>query len=248
MKARIVSSGVRRPARTSRVPNRLPSGSHSWPTIAWRIRLASAWWRGGVVADQRGDLGQRLGRPAPDRVEQRPLDQERAGGQQRGVVVSGVAVACRQVDEAVVGGVGGPVGRVGVGEVTPLVGRQRARRDLQAGQGPVPGRRVVQARLPGMDERRPARAGPGPASAGGRRAGRPAWGTAAPGRPGPAAGRRRPVNGHVGDVVEPGNQKYPPRHTFVRYVCTSAGRVVESASSVTGPSRNIGGTPMPIRW
>jgi hypothetical protein len=103
------------------MPNRCSFRSQSWSRIACRIRLASA--RCGA-----GSSPTSLAISAS------------ASADQRGVVVAGVAIGHHQIDEAVVGGVGGPVGRVGVEHVEPPVGRHGARRDLQLAQQVVPGR------------------------------------------------------------------------------------------------------------
>ena len=80
------------------------------------------------------------------------------------VVVAGVAVAGRQEHEPVVGLVGGPVLRVRMVEVVADVGRDRARRDDHVREVAVPGRRVVEARLPRVHEHRQ-RAPAGPPAA-----------------------------------------------------------------------------------
>jgi hypothetical protein len=81
---------------------------------------------------------------------------ERGGGQEVAIVVAGVAVPQGEVDERVIGVVGRSVLGIGVGDVEARVGGQRAGLDRQVGQDPIPDWRVVEAGLPGVDDRREA--------------------------------------------------------------------------------------------
>lgn len=115
--------------------------------------------RPAVAADDARDLGQRMDGPQVDGVEQRAFQQERAAVDQHGVVVVHLPVGQREVHEPVVGVVGRTVRRIGVHEVAPLVGRQRAVGDHQVVQHVVERWRVVQTRLPRMHDRDEAVAG-----------------------------------------------------------------------------------------
>ena len=118
-----------------------------------------------VRPDDLGDLRQRVGGPQVDRVEQRPGDEERH------LVEEPVVVVARRR------GSGPPGTRTGrrprwsgrsagvrVVQVVAYVGRDRARRDDHVGEVAVPGRRVVEARLPRVHEHRQ-RAPAGPPAA-----------------------------------------------------------------------------------
>ena len=116
-----------RAGSTSRAQNRRVSGSHSSASIAAWSRCGSLAMRAWVLADDRGDLGQRVRRPQQDRREQRAGDDERHGVHEPRVVIPGVPVAGGEVHEPVVGLVRRPVLGVAVGEVVPDVRRDSAR-------------------------------------------------------------------------------------------------------------------------
>ena len=146
---RTVRRSIRRSVRRSRGEEALAVPEPGvQPLVDARRRLAV---RRRVLADQLGDLDQRVRGPQPDRVEQRVLDQERAAAV---VGVAGVAVGAREVHEAVVGGVVGALGGVDVAAVLALVGLDALGRQLDRGQRLVPGRRVVEPGLPRVHDRR----------------------------------------------------------------------------------------------
>ena len=155
----IVSSTPRSPRTTSSAQNRLVAGSHSSSSRAAWIRSASSRCGAGSAptisaistsawVDQRWIA-----------VEERPGDEERQVVERAAHRRSRSAVARGQEDEGVVGRVRRPVGRIGVIEVVAPVGRDRAGRDDHLAEVAVPGRRVVEARLPRMHHHRQLRAG-----------------------------------------------------------------------------------------
>jgi len=74
-----------------------------------------------IGADDGGDFGEGVSRPEVDRDEQGTGHDERGRLEDAGVVVAGVAVEHRQVDEGVIGRIGWSILGIGVSDVEAAI-------------------------------------------------------------------------------------------------------------------------------